>query len=113
MPQALKLSMACYQVNKAFGNLCYLVGSSMVTRDFRDVDVRLILPDNEFEKHFVHIPQAGNALWDLMCASISSHLTEQSGLPVDFQIQAQSWLDKKYASRPRHALGFYVTEEIT
>ena len=51
-PEFAKLDQACIPINKAFGALCFLVGSANVSREFRDVDVRLILNKNDFEGLF-------------------------------------------------------------
>jgi hypothetical protein len=115
-PAAFNLSMACVLVNKAFGDHfgCYLVGSSLRKRDYRDVDVRLIMSDAEFARLFgggtERCPQL-NPLWSLLCSSISLFLKTHTGLPVDFQIQQQTEANKEFG-RPdhqRHPLGVFVS----
>ena len=39
-------------MEQAFGSICYLVGSATKRPDFRDVDVRMILDDEEFHALF-------------------------------------------------------------
>jgi len=112
-PHYFLLNQACAVVNQAFESSfgCYLVGSSLRKRDYRDCDVRLILDDAEFDKLFrsASAPQY-NALWSLMCASIALHLSQASGLPVDFQIQRQTEANAEFSAKDghhRHALGIF------
>lgn len=49
MPAAMKLDLFGDQVFMAFGHIPYLVGSAATQKTgWRDVDVRLILPDDEW-----------------------------------------------------------------
>lgn len=77
-----RLDLACVPIRHAFGEYPYLVGSVNTRRDYRDVDVRLILPDD----HPVH---AQGDIHGLNFA-LSEYLRLTTGLPVDFQIQAQT-----------------------
>lgn len=114
-PAAFNLNMACVHVNKALGHFgCYLVGSSLKKRDYRDVDVRFILGDAEFEclfgKDAARCPEI-NPLWALMCSSISLFLQTHTGLPIDFQIQQQTDANEKFSrgtGHVRHPLGVFV-----
>lgn len=114
-PAAFNLSMACMLVNKAFGGHfgCYLVGSSLRKRDYRDVDVRLIMGDAEFARLFGEgtesCPQL-NPTWSLLCSSISLFLQQHTGLPVDFQIQQQTKANEEFsgAGHERHPLGVFL-----
>jgi hypothetical protein len=91
--QFARLNHACLLVYEAFGfGSTYLVGSALYTEQYRDVDVRVILSDEEFDAIF-----AGRVfLWSLLCLSVSSYLTEVSGLPVDFQIQRSTEANAKF-----------------
>ena len=51
-PAFFNLNQACRVLTEAFGHHVYLVGSSLARRDHRDVDVRCILPDEEFDRLF-------------------------------------------------------------
>ena len=90
-PAYFNLNQACVVVNRAldpFGGFgCYLVGSSLYRKDHRDVDVRFLMSDEGYDRMFR--TQIGwlDPLWSLLCASVSLWLSQQSGLPVDFQIQ--------------------------
>ncbi len=107
VPHVFNLSMACRALNDAFGwGSVFLVGSSLERRDYRDVDVRCIIDDADFDRLF---PAGGNqhdALWSLMCASISLYLERHTGLPIDFQIQRRTDANKEYSGR-RHPLGVF------
>ncbi len=112
-PHYFNLNNACCLINKAFDGFgCYLVGSSLHRRDYRDVDVRFIMSDAAFDRMF-RVPEGHgddvtwlNPLWSLLCASISIWLSQQSGLPIDFQIQRQTQANAKHDGI-RSALGFF------
>jgi hypothetical protein len=111
-PGFFLLNQACLVIRRAFGEGPYLVGSSIDSKDYRDVDVRLMLDDDRYEAMFPGITKAGNprchALWSLTCSSISLWLRQASGLPVDFQIQARSVANEKYPGAvKRIPLGLY------
>lgn len=78
----------------------YLVGSSELRRDYRDVDVRLILPDLEFDKLFGH----SEKLWSAFCYAVSGQLRADTGLPIDFQVQRRSEANARFHG-PRNGLG--------
>src|SRR5574343_1967678 len=87
-PACDKLDLACVLINKAFGDVCYLVGSALHKRDFRDVDVRLLLDDKKADALFGPMENLANyPFFNLLNLSITMYLREMTGLPVDFQIQ--------------------------
>lgn len=97
MPAGIWLTKFGTIVADYFGHTCYHVGSSLTTKDWRDVDVRLILPDDEFYARFgagataeTH-PQL--AAITLAFAALGKHMT---GLPIDFQIQKMSHANERY-----------------
>lgn len=110
MPAALHLDGFAREIVDAFGHHPYLVGSSATGKEWRDVDVRLILPDDEFDQLFPdggH--EQGNAMWALICAALSELARQRTGLPVDFQIQRMTDANKRYdESHVRWGLGLYV-----
>lgn len=115
MPAALHLDAYAREVNDAFGHIPYLVGTAAQGKRWRDVDIRLILPDDEFDRLFPDATHPGgrhkipgNALWALMCTALSDLARSRTGLPVDFQIQRQSEANRKYPNGPRIPLGLYV-----
>lgn len=100
-----ELDEACWPFVQAFGEYPYLVGSAMRRPDFRDVDVRLILADEEFDRLF---SGEGKALWGLMSKLGATYLRAKTGLPVDFQIQRQTDANEKFgnfAETPRNPMG--------
>lgn len=102
------LDAACFELVRAFGKHPYLVGSCLRRPDYRDVDVRVILEDVDFDRLF---PKAGTShdepnahhLQKLIECSISLHLSTASGLEVDFQIQR--WTDTEGIGGDRLPLG--------
>lgn len=111
-PHYFNLNQACRVLVDAFGSHIYLVGSSIDRRDFRDVDVRCILPDEDYAKLFPGLTgnnPSWSALWSVMCSSISLWLSQHSGLPIDFQIQQETEANAGN-NGPRQPLGlFYAT----
>jgi hypothetical protein len=115
-PQIFNLNQACSTLTAAFGHTIYLVGSAIERRDYRDVDVRCILDDVEYDRMFPGLFKDGkrnsssqyNALWSIMCSSISLWLAQASGLPVDFQIQRQTEANSEYPNQSRHPLGIWL-----
>lgn len=107
MPAALHLDAFGREIDDAFGHLPYLVGTAATGKTWRDVDVRLILPDDEFEQLFPPVPRdQPDGRWGLICAAISELARQRTGLPVDFQIQRQSYANDRYPG-VRQALGLH------
>ena len=110
-PAFFDLGQACRVLVDAYGPHVYLVGSSLERRDYRDVDVRCILPDEEFDRLFPGIGAAHylDPRWSVMASAYSHWLGMRSGLPVDFQFQRRTEANAEYAGQ-RSALGlFYKT----
>ena len=111
MPQALLLEEFGSQVWSAFGQPPYMVGSATHSRNWRDVDVRLILDDEEFEKMGFGDPKycSRNGKWVALCLAFSALGKQITGLPIDFQIQQRTLANENYpidlGKHPRHALG--------
>lgn len=110
MPAYLYLEEFGSQVWAAFGYPPYHVGSSLTTKsDWRDVDVRLILPDDEYEALGLGKPNMPyrNGKWVALCLAFSALGRQMTGLPIDFQIQQQTRANEEYARAdcPRSALG--------
>jgi hypothetical protein len=106
-PAVFALETACRQINEAFGHFgCYLVGSAIERADWRDVDVRFIMADEEFDRLFPDADQhwEQDPRWLLLTVSISERLSKVTGLPVDFQFQRQSHANARFKSS-RHPLG--------
>jgi hypothetical protein len=109
-PKVFALHAACQQINDAFGSFgCYLVGSALERPDWRDVDIRFIMPDDEFRKLFPDVHPGGcfweyDPRWLLLITSISEHLSRVTGLPIDFQIQPQTFANENH-NKQRNAIG--------
>ncbi len=116
-PHAFNLNMACIPVAQAFDGFgCYLVGSALERRDYRDVDVRCIVSDEEWARLFPGAtPNAGqlHPLWSILCASISLYLSQHTGLPVDFQVQQQTHASETFPKGMRHPLGLLLAAKPT
>lgn len=95
-----QLDEACRPIAEAFDAHPYLVGSAGERSDWRDVDVRLILSDAEFDRLF----SGRRDLWGFLSSVIGQYLVARTGLPVDFQIQRQTEANEKH-SKSRNPLG--------
>ena len=110
-PACFALELACQHLREAFGEYgIYLVGSALDRQDWRDVDVRYILPDYAFDKLF---PDAGknweqDPRWLVMTVAISAWLKAQTGLPIDFQFQPQTHANERHRGK-RSALGIRIS----
>lgn len=106
------LTIACLIVSRAYGATPFLVGSALERPTYRDVDVRLILPDLRFEQLFGDEQTHGmNPFWVLTCRTTSAYLAQHTGLPVDFQIQQFTAANKRYPDKRRHPLGCFHAVE--
>lgn len=105
MPDSLKLAQFGRVINEAFGHTPYLVGSAARGKWFRDVDVRLILPDDEFEQVCGELtrPRCLNLRWNALCLAFAALGRDMTGLPIDFQIDQQTQANEEHDG-PRHAL---------
>ncbi len=114
-PAIFALELACQHINAALGHYgCYLVGSCMERADWRDVDVRFIMGDEEFSKLFPSVDLSnGSAIWEsdprwlLFTTAICQWLRAQTGLPIDFQIQPQTFANKRH-DKHRSAIGLRI-----
>jgi hypothetical protein len=114
-PACYALEMACQQVAAAFkdeenfGGL-YVVGSVLERPDWRDVDVRFIMADEQFSREFPSAGKISEGRWEfdpkwlLLTTTISAFLSSASGLPVDFQFQPQSHANERHRGL-RNAIG--------
>jgi hypothetical protein len=99
-----ELDEACKPFLSALGSHPYFVGSASSRPDFRDVDVRLILADDEYDVLFAE----RKGLWALLSRLGSTYLRARTGLPVDFQVQRQTEANEKFGNlgeTPRNPLG--------
>lgn len=108
-PEVFSLGLICAQISKSFGeHCCYLVGSVLERPNFRDVDIRLILPDAKYETVFGTTYAEGSLFWSLTCTAFSEYIEKRTGLNIDFQIQSSSKANgKQHGDKPREPLGLY------
>lgn len=86
------LDHAVLLVNRGLGTpSTYLVGSVLTDRNHRDVDVRTMLDDEEFDRLFPSVQ-----LWGLFCYLVSRWLSAEVGLPVDYQVQKTSIANERH-----------------
>lgn len=114
MPAAVKLDLFADQVFSAFGQCPYLVGSALATTQWRDVDVRVILADDEYAAVFPGCDPRDEhrcAKWVAVCLAFSALGREMTGLPIDFQVQQQTYANSTF-NAPRSAIGI-VEHRIT
>ncbi len=115
MPQSLHLKAFGNLLRAAFGHIPYHVGSSVENKQWRDVDVRLMLPDDEYERMGFGDPRYPHysAKWAATCMAFAALGQKMTGLPIDFQIQ-QTTLANKEHSGMRSALftQFHTPEEL-
>lgn len=105
MPAGLWLVKFAGIVADYFGHSPYQVGSSLHTKEWRDVDVRLILPDDEFTQMFgTNRSSETNPKLSAVTLAFAALGQAMTGLPVDFQIQPQSWANERYGGQVRSAL---------
>lgn len=94
-----RLRLACVPLDRAFDldgmGGTYLVGSVERGEQFRDVDVRTILPDDVFDAIFGERP----LFWDAFCLGVASWLQQQTGLPIDYQVQRETEANANHDGR--------------
>jgi hypothetical protein len=104
-------AFGAYQGERGFAG-CYVVGSCLERADWRDVDVRFILDDEQFAALF---PNAGqywehDARWLVLTVAISERLSKLTGLPIDFQFQPQTHANERHKGH-RNAIGIRISTE--
>jgi hypothetical protein len=85
-PDFHRLDWACRTISAAFdGKPVYLVGSALRTPDYRDIDLRLILNDDEAANY----PPPLRLVLNI---ALSDLIAKLAGLPrpIDFQIQSMT-----------------------
>lgn len=86
-------------IRLSFGEHPYLVGSVARAEEWRDVDVRLMLPDDHFAELAPNPPQL--AALNVAMSLWGQHVT---GLPIDFQFQDTTTTNAEH-NGIRNALG--------
>ena len=106
----VRLDDWCHKVRELVGDTPYHVGSSTQRDGWRDVDLRVIMADDDFDRQYAGQP----AKLHYTNQAISAWGREQTGLPIDFQIQRRSTANAKYGGHFRNPMGLrtpasYVT----
>jgi hypothetical protein len=97
MPAGIWLNKFGVILRDYFGHVPYHVGSSLTSKDWRDVDVRLILPDDEFTALFgTNHSSETNPKLAAVTLAFAALGQQMTGLPIDFQIQPQTWANERY-----------------
>lgn len=104
-PQGMLLNEFGMRLWDAFGEVAYHVGSSLAAMGekgpaaWRDVDVRLLLDDAEWEKMGLGDPANphGNRKWRALCIVFSDYGRHLTGLPIDFQLQQRTHANENYS----------------
>lgn len=97
----LRLDLAAAHIERVFPGSTYLVGSVERGEPYRDVDVRTILADEDFDALFGE----AELLWGLVCLGLTAWLREQTGLPIDYQIQRRTEANEKHPGPRNHLSG--------
>lgn len=109
-PALFRLRLFGDAVYRLTGQRAYLVGSVLDRRDYRDVDVRIMLDDETFERCF-----GGDGLWitngglTLANMALSALAREATGLDVDCQVQRTSDANAVDGDKQRQPLMFPPT----
>lgn len=98
--QMFLLDEACKPIRQAFRTPPYLVGTAAIRGPYRDVDVRLILDDDEYN----HLAGQRPEIVPFLGLAIGEYLAARTGLPIDFQVQRQTEANAQHAG-PRNPLG--------
>ena len=97
--QWFNLNLACRPLDIA-GLHVYLVGSCLHRPDYRDVDLRAIMDDADYDRTF----GTSRMVRTLFAVAISEWLAARTGLPIDFQFQRRTDANAEF-SGPRNAVG--------
>ena len=100
--QQYDLNLACRPVAALFGYGVFQVGSSLERPDFRDVDLRCILSDDEFDRMFFNDDHEKKLKF--LNVAISEWIASRTGLPIDFQFQRCTEANAKFPGR-RNSVG--------
>lgn len=105
-PVLHRLDIACKHIREVFGgfNGPYLVGSvqERTAGPTSDVDLRLILDDEVYDALMAGTPEGFATLLDF---ALAAYVREQTGLPIDFQVQRRTEANERHAGKQRNPLG--------
>jgi hypothetical protein len=101
-PDFHRLNWACQPIRAAFRPFgVFLVGSVTRRPDFRDIDLRIIVPDEQYE---VLCPAFATKL--LLDIAVSDLVAKAASLPWPIDLQFQSFTEaQEYADELRNPMG--------
>lgn len=107
MPAALHLDEFARHLRAMFNTEVYLVGSALVKKDWHDLDVRVILPDQAFYAMGFGAPENRfhNKKWISLCLAYSALGKQIVGHTIDFQIVPQSYSNLYHCQDPSLPIG--------
>jgi hypothetical protein len=103
--EMFSLQHGCRLLSAAFGFHTYQVGSSLERLDYRDVDLRCILDDQDYD----HLIGTNENRLKLLNAALSEWLAKRTALPIDFQFQRQTEANAEFDGR-RNFVGMPLPE---
>ena len=100
-----------HQIARRYNAPVYLVGSAIRRSDPRDIDIRVILSDEAFEARYGSVQdwmaQGESGQWGEIrqrwaeeCETITEQARRQLGIEIDFRIEPQSEVDRRYKDEP-------------
>lgn len=95
----------CRKVRRIFAGTghvgLFLVGSALTRADYRDIDLRLILTDEAWDREWTDAVKTR-----YMNAALSTWGQRETGLPIDFQLQRMSTANASFGEgHPRNPMG--------
>jgi hypothetical protein len=89
MPAWIMLNEYGRMLHQAFGCYPLLVGSALARKDPRDIDVRIVLDDDRYQRLVGKLDECDRAgtRWAMLCAAFSALGRQVTGLPIDFQLK--------------------------
>lgn len=112
MPGTIYLDLFGHWLREAYPEATAVhVGSSATAKQWRDVDIRLIMPDEQFNELFPGYTghHQNDTKWALLSAAIAELGRKLTGFPIDFQFQSRGEATRRYGGKFREPLDLYQT----
>lgn len=93
MPAALYLDEFARLLRGFFQTEVYLVGSALERKDWHDLDIRVILPDDRFVEFGEPDKRFWNLKWTALCLAFTALGEKMIGCKIDFQVEQQSYVE--------------------
>lgn len=101
--QMFLLDLACKPISEAFNGGVYHVGTSAEGRqEYRDVDVRVMLADKDYDRL---VKAIGQDAVNFLSLAVAVYLASQTAMPIDFQFQRTTEANAKHGDKFRNPLG--------